>query len=270
MRRKIDIFEAVLEWGRAELKKGGITESPEANRKVLSEILPHIRFPIMSTSDIAVKVNPSKILENQQVLDLFTYLGLVNSGSKEAKLGKSIENFNSKKRKPRKPAAFFKWDQTKKHYSLIVSGDGRTVTSTASGQHMSIFGDVELTEGTWEWEIVLNQFNTNTYATNIGVTPTSFTNYQVAQMIGYNGHVPGWAYACGSGNKHHNSNESYGRRCNQGETIRVRLDLDAKTLEFFVNGSSQGVAFRDVVGPVRPSMSMFQNAVVQLQFPKST
>lgn len=66
----------------------------------------------------------------------------------------------------------------------------------------------------------------------------------------------------GNGQKAHSSTESYSRRCNQGhhtklllcvpvhgatltrsrfpgDTVRVRLDLDAKTLEYFINGSSQ-------------------------------
>jgi hypothetical protein len=30
---------------------------------------------------------------------------------------------------------------------------------------------------------------------NIGVTPVSFTNYTVSQMIGYSSHIPGWAFA---------------------------------------------------------------------------
>jgi len=266
---EIDIFEAIVDWAKAELKKSDTAESPEASRKVLADILPHVRFPIMSTQDIAVKVNPSKILEPQQVLDLFTYLGLVNSGNSSARPGKSLEVFKTTKRKPRKPPAFFKWDATKKHAGLTVSSDGRTVTSSSSGYHGAVFGDAELTDGVHEWELVLTVHNSNAYALNIGVTPTSFSNWGVAQMIGYSGHIPGWAFATGNGQKFHNSTEHYSRRCNQGDVIKVRLDLEAKTLEFFINGASQGIAFRDVIGPVRPSMSMFQYATATLQFPKS-
>ena len=36
-------------------------------KKLLTDILPHIRFPIMSTADVAAKVANSKLLEQQQV-----------------------------------------------------------------------------------------------------------------------------------------------------------------------------------------------------------
>jgi len=61
---------------------------------------------------------------------------------------------------------------------------------------------------------------------------------------------------------------NYGRKVNQGETVRTRVDMDAKTVEFFINGQSQGVAYRDIVGPVRPAMSLYGNNVVMLQFPQ--
>jgi hypothetical protein len=41
-----------------------------------------------STQDIAVKVNATKMLEPQQVLELFTFLGMVNAGNKGNQYGK--------------------------------------------------------------------------------------------------------------------------------------------------------------------------------------
>jgi hypothetical protein len=265
---EVELFESVLDWGKAELKRNNTEDSPESLRKLLVDILPQIRFPVMSTQDIAVKVNPSKILENQQVLDLFTYLGLANSGVKDAKLGKSLSGFNTKKRKGRLPPAWFKWDVTKKHNGLILSPDGKTVTSTTTSYYQPIFGDIELKDGVWEWEVVMQQMYNNTYSVNVGVAPASYTNYNASQMIGYSGHIPGWAFACGHGQKYNNTMTNYGRKVNQGETVRTRVDMDAKTVEFFINGQSQGVAYRDIVGPVRPAMSLYGNNVVMLQFPQ--
>jgi len=265
---EVEVFEGCIEWGRAELKRTSVTDSPETLRKVLAEVMPHIRFPVMTTQDVAVKVNPTKLLEPPQVLELFTYLGMTNSGKSDAKPGKTIVQFSNKKRKGRLPPAWFRWDTNRRHNGLIVSGDGKTVTSTTTSYYQPIFGDAELKEGVWEWEVLMQQMYNNTYSVNIGVTPTSFTNYGVAQMIGYSGHIPGWAFACGHGQKYNQRMENYSRKVNQGETVRVRLDLDAKTLEFFINGQSQGIAYRDVVGPVRPAMSLYGNNIVVLQFPR--
>ena len=38
--------------------------------------------------------------------------------------------------------------------------------------------------------------------------------------------------------------------------LKVDYDLDAGTIEFFVNGNSQGIVFQDVRGPVRPAVSL--------------
>ncbi len=120
----------------------------------------------------------------------------------------------------------------------------------------------------WEWEIELTQYQSNSYACNIGVVPTTFTNYTVGHMVGYSGHIPGWAYAIGSGQKQHGGDmQAYGRTGVTGDKIGVRLDMDKKTIEFFVNGASQGVAFRDVYGPVRPALSLYGPNVVTLRFP---
>jgi hypothetical protein len=144
---EVDLFENVMAWAKAELKRNNTTESPDALKRVLGDILMEIRFPTMyvtathstavhhlllllssyvlnstnsiltnrSTQDIAVKVNVTKMLEPQQVLELFTYLGMVNAGNKDAKLGASLAKFNREKRKGRQPPAWFKWDSTKRH-----------------------------------------------------------------------------------------------------------------------------------------------------------
>ena len=48
---------------------------PFINREELKKVLPHIRFPNMTTEDLALLVNPTNILSNAQVISLFTYIG---------------------------------------------------------------------------------------------------------------------------------------------------------------------------------------------------
>jgi hypothetical protein len=69
----------------------------------------------------------------------------------------------------------------------------------------------------------MQQMYNNTYSVNVGVCPTSFTNYTVSQMIGYSGHIPGWAFACGHGQKYNNRMENYSRKVNQGLTLSDQL-----------------------------------------------
>jgi len=266
--KEVELFDAVLLWGQNELKNSSLVNDKDGMKTVLTEILPFIRFPCMTTQDVATKVSPSNLLESEQILDLFTYLGM-KGGNKNAKPGKHLAKFNSKERKGRRPPSWFKWDVTKKHAQLTVLQEGSVVQSTTTSYYQPIFGDIELSDGVHEWEIELTQFYVNAYSVNIGCTPTSFTNYTIAQMIGYSGHIPGWCFACGQGQKYNSGSQTaYGRTCAQGDIIRVRLDMDKKTIEFFINDQSQGVAFTNLHGPVRPAMSLYGNNTVTLRFPK--
>jgi hypothetical protein len=78
--------------------------------------------------------------------------------------------------------------------------------------------------------------------------------------------APGWAYCTGTGRKH-NSNDgtSYGQRCHQGDIIRTRLDLDRGTLEWFRNGASLGRGFDNMLGPLRPALSLVNRQTATLR-----
>jgi len=259
-----EVFEAVVSWS-----KNAVKEKKEDEKKIMAELLPHVRFPNMTTQDIAVSVSPSGLLDPNQILDLFTYLGMKGSSDKKPKLPKSLEGFNIKERKGRKPPCWFKYDANMKHTSLILSNEGLTVSSNNTSYYQPIFGDVELNEGIHEWEIELTQFYVNAYSCMVGVAPTSYTSYTSSQMIGYSGHIPGWSFACGQGQKYYNGSQTaYGRTCAQGDVVRVRLDMDKKTIEYFVNDQSQGVAYTGITGPVRPAMSLYGTNTVTLRFPK--
>jgi len=261
------VFEAVLAWGQAAAQNQKV-EGSEALKQILSDVLVHVRFPCMTTQDVAITVVPSGLLEPNQILDLFTYLGM-KGGEKKPKVGKSLEMFNAKDRKARRPPSWFKFSRNMMYPQLLLTMEDTVVTSTSTSYYQPIFGEVEINDGIHEWEIELTQFYSNAYSVVIGVTPTSFTNYQIAQMIGYPGHIPGWGFACGHGQKYLNGAQTaYGRTCVQGDVVRVRLDMDAKTIEFFINEQSQGTAATGLYGPVRPSMSLFGPNTVTLRFPK--
>jgi hypothetical protein len=268
--KEADLFDGVILWAKEQAKSvKSDKKEKEVLLEVMADLMPLIRFPAMSTQDIATRVSPLGLLSNQQILDLFTYLGMRTGGDKKAKLGKSIAHFTPKERKGRKPPAWFTWDQSRKHSSLIVTSDGLTVSSTTTSYYQPIVGTTEMKEGTFEWEVTLSQFYVNSYSLNIGVAPSSYSNWSSSQMIGYSGHVPGWCFGAGYGQKWDNgSQSSYGKTCSQGDRIRVKVDMDAKTLEFFINDSSQGVAFTNLSGSLRPAMSLYGSNTVTTAFPK--
>jgi len=267
--KEADLFESVIVWGKAEATNQKLDGSkPEDLKKVLADILPHIRFPLMTTTDLATVVTQSGLLDSDQILDLFTFLGL-KSTDKKATPAKSLKAFNFKERKARKQPSWFKWDNNKKHSNLTLTDEGMTAISSTTSYYHPVFGDAEVTEGVWEYEIVLSQFYQSSYAVTVGFVPSGSTSWTTSGMIGYTGHVQGWAMDLGNGQKYNGTTTaSYGATCSSGQTVRVKLDLDKKNLEFFVNETSQGVAFTDLSGPLRPAMSLYGSNTVKLQFPK--
>jgi hypothetical protein len=270
--KEVEVFDAVLEWGKVQAKEQKLdAESADDMKKILTDVLPLVRFPAMTTTDVAVKVTNSGLLDSDQILDLFTYLGMKTSSSgKTATLGKSLKAFNSKDRKGRKPPAWFKWDTNKKYSMLSLSDDGLTVTSTSTSYYQPIVGDLELTEGVWEYEVVLQQFYVYSYSVCIGAVASSWSNWSSSGILGYSGHITqGYSFGCGSGVKYDgtSSGVSYGRTCAQGDVIRVKIDVDKRTIEYSVNGSSLGVAHTNITTPVRPCMSLYGSNTIKLQFP---
>jgi len=270
--KEVDLFSACMKWAEAECKRTDKTANPENIRAVLGDILSKIRFPVMTSQDIAIQVAPTQILTNTQVLEIFNYLGSIQAGREQDVAKVSI--FNAKPRKARRPPNWFKWDETKKKASLVLADDGMSVRSVA-GEWATVGGDIVLDEGVHEWEITLAEYSTsNSYNVAIGVVPATFTDWNMTTLIGYSG-KEGWGFITGTGQTCCQTNggavTAYTNNnppCAVGSKILVHLDLDKHTLEYSINGRPMGAAFTAVNGPVRPAISMVQQQYVKLSFPE--
>jgi len=60
---ELDLFRAVLSWGKAECKREDKKE--EELPEVLKDVIHHIRFPLMQVQDIATEVSNSKVLDQK-------------------------------------------------------------------------------------------------------------------------------------------------------------------------------------------------------------
>jgi hypothetical protein len=95
-----DLFDACVKWAQAEIKRKEKAESKESKediKTVLKDVIPHIRFPTMSTEDVATKVLLHGVLDESQVLELYTYLAQADMPG--AKPGKALSVFKSEPRK---------------------------------------------------------------------------------------------------------------------------------------------------------------------------
>jgi len=123
--QEIDVFDALLRWADEESKRKGEKPSPESRKAVIGDLINLVRFPLLSTEDIAAKVTPQNLLTSVQILDLFTYVAQRDL-SLGPTLGSSLSAFSSK---PRKGAS--RYGQPGKRF-----GDNFTCTAL---------------EGDWSW-----------------------------------------------------------------------------------------------------------------------
>jgi hypothetical protein len=111
--------------------------------------------------------------------------------------------------------------------STVVLSNGNLNVSITSGlvSSRATFG---VASGKWYWEATCNYFH---------ISPSAY------------------GYAQSTGDKwNNNSSSSYGASWTTGDVIGVALDLDAGTLVFYKNGTSQGTAFSGLSGTFFPMM----------------
>jgi len=130
--------------------------------------------------------------------------------------------------------------------STLSNGNLDCVTS--SSLNGRVVGSIAVSSGKWYWEMLATNVATDlmvgisaaseTTATTI---PTSATTYL---YYNYNG------------NKYNNgSNSAYGATYTTNDVIGVALDLDAGTIVFYKNGTSQGTAFSSLSGTFVPAFA---------------
>jgi len=149
------------------------------------------------------------------------------------------------------------WNPQNKSKQLIIHADGTTVENSGSNDTWTcIVGNKVYKRGVQEFEIVMlkDSRSSNTWKSIVGVAPVGFKVSEHAWLGSQNS----WGYIGGTGGKCHRvgKSEIYGREFGNQARIKVRLDFGKKTIEFFLNGKSQGIAFTNLTGAVTPAVSL--------------
>jgi hypothetical protein len=132
--------------------------------------------------------------------------------------------------------------------STVVLSNGNLNVSITSGlvSSRATFG---VASGKWYWEATCTTVSSvASDLIGIGTSAAPVSNYFHISPSGY-------GYAQSTGDKwNNNSSSSYGASWTTGDVIGVALDLDAGTLVFYKNGTSQGTAFSSLSGTFFPMM----------------
>jgi len=162
------------------------------------------------------------------------------------------------------------WDARNKSTFLAIDEKSAVVTNTGSSDKWQSVRSIKALNGpdkanpddhtpniqSFEVEITQSPKTPNSWMMIVGAVPPTFTCSGSKQWVGAG---ESWGYIAGTGGKCFNVprttayGETYG---SVGDVIRCTLDFEQSTIEFFKNGVSQGVAFRNLKGPVYAGVSL--------------
>lgn len=130
---------------------------------------------------------------------------------------------------------------------ITISGDTATVTTGPSGSFTyatAIWTQLASASGVWKWEVtVVNAASATLYEMFIGIVDSSAltttgTNYILGGVQPSYGYAPNGEFFASDGNTE--TVVAYGSSYTTGDVIGVSLDVTSNTLEFLLNGASQG------------------------------
>jgi hypothetical protein len=133
------------------------------------------------------------------------------------------------------------WNPLDTSSGTLTNGNLDLATGTAS--YGGTRGTISVTSGKWYWEVTPTAMTTSGELVAIGIcaSTVALPSYAGAGSLNYTYMNDGQKRVPGS-------DTNYGATFTVNDVIGVALDLDAGTLVFYKNGSSQGTAFSSLSG----------------------
>jgi hypothetical protein len=135
--------------------------------------------------------------------------------------------------------------------SPLASGtlaNGNLNFTTGTSDAIAV-GTMAVSSGKWYWEVTATTVSAANAAIGIiGQPPSSL-------IVDLRTASNGYAYLNNGNKGNNNSTSAYGASYTSADVIGVALDLDAGTLVFYKNNSSQGTAYSSLSGTFAPALS---------------
>eukprot|EP01028_Stygiella_incarcerata_P011355 TRINITY_DN63850_c4_g1_i1.p1 TRINITY_DN63850_c4_g1~~TRINITY_DN63850_c4_g1_i1.p1 ORF type:complete len:511 (-),score=123.58 TRINITY_DN63850_c4_g1_i1:1204-2736(-) len=253
---EVMLFEFLLYWGKYRCKKEGLDPSKKENIKAKIELLlPLIRYCTMSRQHLADKVYKSGLLSDEMLVHAHWAI-LTNF--------KHIEDSDTNPMyRRRKNVTSFKMHPEQHGPNITVSEDGLVLTK-ANSSYECVIGDKSFDSGQHYWEMEI-LFYSQAEDIFIGVADMSFSAHESSAPV--RGNM--WSFLCSNGNKVNTSRQPYGSPVTRaGQRIGVFIDMDERSIGFFVDGIFKGWAYQNLPDEVVPAVCLYYpSASVKLHFP---
>jgi len=140
---------------------------------------------------------------------------------------------------------------------ITTSNANLTATASTSANSLAL-GTIAVSSGKWYWESTVVS-GTSMWASGIASTSIATPNYSSLSA--------GNSYAWNNSSTSYNgqTGTTYGATYTTGDVIGVALDLDAGTITFYKNNTSQGVAYTGISGTFTP-MVLLNTSAININF----
>jgi len=146
---EIDLFKALQLWAAAEAKR---TQTDA--KSAVKDLIGFIRFPTMEITQVASAVAPSGLLEQSQLVGLFSYVSVPDPSLREKMPDPGFPT------RARAGGSGFTWDTKKHGHNVTLSNNNLTVTTSGSAWANSLcLGTKEFKSGNHYWEIKIDYSN---------------------------------------------------------------------------------------------------------------
>ena len=140
------------------------------------------------------------------------------------------------------------WNPSDKGSTVTLSNSNLTATFPSSTVQ-SARATIGKSSGKWYWEIKQNGDVTGPVA---GISRASMS----VSSMWVGGTSDSWSEYIAIGRKYNaGSGAVYGSTGIDGSVLGIALDMDGKTITFYIDGANQGVAFTGLSGTVFPTVS---------------
>jgi len=226
---EVRLWQSMIPWVLKQCQEQKVEDTTENKRKILENIIPLIRFPVMQMSDLVQSVSPTGLLPQATLLKLFTFL---------AKKGTDVEDVDEEKLgficKPRR-GTLKPWglSSTLKSGNVVLSEKNTVASNTTVANYAFLVGDVGFTKGKHAWRTSVRSLNTSNQWLLVGIgqrkTFTDNSSYNDNTVYGItscnNVYRAGVATSVGGGTISLRS----------GDIIDCLYDIDGQKLQFATN-----------------------------------
>jgi hypothetical protein len=250
---EIEVFKALHKWAEAELKR---TQVEGADLKsIVKDLIKLIRFPTMEINQVATVVAPSGLLEQSQLVGLFSFVSV-----QDEKVRALLPDPGFPTQPREGGGASFAWSPSKKGRNVTLSNKDLTATTSGSSWNNGlILGTKEFKNGNHYWEIKIDHSTDDM----VGVVSPTIPHDVSSAYSSYASQC--WFVHHGSGTYGGSVGIKSSLDCGArtGDTLGFSLTFNKTSSTFdmgvYKNKKLVGTPFRNIPAPVVAAVELYSS-----------